>query len=86
MNNELKKTYIDLLNNVNIIISKLDEITSKTDDLSNNLSNNYIINDISFENQIIEKSKIDMHNIKKFLNNDVKIELLECINQYDNNF
>lgn len=84
--NEEKQIYDDLLKNVDNIISHLNDIYFKIDDLSSDFNGKYMIDDMYGDYSVIDKSKTSIENIKLFLENEVKNAVVENINQINNRF
>lgn len=81
---EEKQVYSKLLNDINEIISKLNEINKKCENLSNSFSGNYVIDDKIGGNDIIYKNNVNFNGINDVLLNNINVELSDKINQINN--
>lgn len=78
-----KKYYIDLLEKVNLLTKKLDNIINNLNTLDDEIINYYTLNDTLADNGIIKNNKQDIINLNNTLKNNVRLEIVETINQID---
>lgn len=79
----LKLVYLKMLDDINIVINKLNIVTSNVDLVSECLINYYMIDDTSGDKGKIAKSKLEIEKTKNFLMNNVKNSLNDLIIQID---
>lgn len=76
----LKQIYLKLSEDINNINFQINNILYNINDLSINL-NNCMINNISLDNGMIEKNKIDLELINDYLKDKINNEILNIIVQ-----
>lgn len=76
----LKQIYLKLSEDIDVINFKINNILYNINDLSFNL-NSCMINNVSIDNGLVDKSKSDLELINKYLKDNVKIEILDLLTQ-----
>lgn len=71
--------YNNLLEEIDLIIDKIEIIGNSINKLSNELTNCYLIDDEIIDKNFIEDSKNNLSSINNTLENDIKEEIIEQI-------
>ena len=76
-----KQYYLNLLQKLNALTNKLDDIINNLNGVEQELINCYSINDNIDDNGLIKNNKQNIIQVNTTLKNNVKLEILEILNE-----
>lgn len=76
-----KQYYLNLLQKLNALTNKLDDIINNLNGVEQKLINCYSLNDNIDDNDLIKNNKQNIIQVNTTLKNNVKLEILEILNE-----
>lgn len=76
-----KQYYLNLLQKLNALTNKLDDIINNLNGVEQELINCYSLNDNIDDNDLIKNNKQNIIQVNTTLKNNVKLEILEILNE-----